>query len=119
MMPGMPPMPGLPGPGPTMPAAVPTNNQGSRTEGLVLASLMVKLGERAIPILGATSKEGQELLKFLGSFGKLISPPNSDVTSQELKLMGAEAPAVPNGPGNVVDINARLQKYGLSGGVAA
>ena len=112
-------MPGLPSPGPTMPAAVPTNNQGSRVKGLIMTSLAVKIMEQAVPLMGAASEEGQALLKSLTGLSKLVSTPSSDVTSQELKVMGAEAPAVPTGPGNVVDINARLQKYGLSGGVAA
>ena len=111
-------MPGLPRPGPTMPAAVATDNQGSRAKGLIMASLAVKVMEQAVPLFGAGSDEGQALLKSLTAMAKFVTPPSADVTQAELKLMGAQAPAAPSGPGNVVDIQSRLAKYGL-GGMAA
>lgn len=55
--------------GPT-PASAPTANQGQAAAGVAIIGVIVKLMERAIPLLGAGSEAGQALVKGLSSLSK-------------------------------------------------
>ena len=91
--------------------------------GMVMAGVAVKALERAVGLVGATSEEGQAILKALTGLAKLFPQPNTDVTRQEVKLLDAGAPAVPGGNGGppgspLVDIKDRLARFGLGGAAA-
>lgn len=116
--------PMVPGPGPTAPAGVATDNQGARMSGMVMAGVAVKALERAVALVGATTEEGQAILKALTGLSKVIGQPNTDVTRQEVKLLDTSAPAMSGASGGgppgapLVDIKDRLARFGLGGAAA-
>lgn len=71
-MPGQrPPMPSAPGP---TPGTMPTPNQGQHVAGLAMIGVIVKLMERAIPLLGAGSEAGRDLVKSLSNLSRHVPP---------------------------------------------
>lgn len=66
-----PPMPNAPGP---TPGTMPTPNQGQHVAGLAMIGVIVKLMERAIPLLGAGSEAGRDLVKSLSNLSRHVPP---------------------------------------------
>ena len=68
-----PPLGASPAPGPT-PGTMPTPNQGQHVAGLAMVGVIVKLMERAIPLLGAGSEAGRDLVKSLSNLSRHVPP---------------------------------------------
>lgn len=60
-------------PGPT-PGSMPTPNTGEHAMGAALIGVIVKMMERAIPLLGAGSEAGRDLVKSLSSLSRHVPP---------------------------------------------
>jgi hypothetical protein len=58
------------------PVSQPTPNRGQEAAGMARLSLIVKLMQETLPLIGATSEPGQALLKSLSSLSK-HAPPGS------------------------------------------
>lgn len=112
-----PPMP----PGSTGPATVRPDNQGMSTRGHAIVGLAVKLLEQAVPLLGVTGPEGQDVVKALGALGKRFGPGNGDLSRQEMKLMQERANPMgtPQNPQAMQQaIRSKLGAMGVGGGGA-
>src|SRR5262245_882574 len=114
-------------PGPTGPATMAPNKQGERLQGMIMANIGVTALTQALTKLGATSKEGEVILKALSGLTKRFQAPRStDLGNAEMKLMGAmQKPmgGMPGGggpsPANMArDRLASLGMAGMPGGAA-
>jgi hypothetical protein len=92
---GMPPgMPGQPPPGQppfgSSPATGPTQNLGSTASGMARISLILQLMEQTLPLVGATSEPGQDLLKSMQMLGKHIQPGSVSPAAEQNALASAQ-----------------------------
>lgn len=90
-----PPQAGAPGP---TPGTMPTPNQGQHVAGLAMIGVIVKLMERAIPLLGAGTEAGRDLVKSLSSLSRhvpagALSPGIENTAIERLALQNRQ-----NGP---------------------
>lgn len=58
----------------TSPATSPVPNRGLEAAGLARLSMIVRMLEEALPMLGSTSEIGQSVLKSISSLSKSIPP---------------------------------------------
>lgn len=81
------------------PASAPVANQGQNAAGVAMIGIIIKLMERAIPLLGSGSEAGQALVKGLSSLSKHapvggISPGIEAAELQKLQMQQRQhAPA--------------------------
>lgn len=91
-------MPGMAPSGPmggTAPATAMTPDRGGlRSRGLIMGSLALKLMERALPLLGAQSDEGQAFAKAIASLGRVIGAVSPDLAQAEVKMLGQQTGGV-------------------------
>lgn len=99
--PMMMPMPGGTGagpqtpPGPTGPATVAPQSNGLTMRGRILvAKAILPAMTQALSLLGATSPEGETLIKAMGLLSKSFGDASSDLGHQEIKMLASQAPAV-------------------------
>ena len=67
------PQPGQP-PFGSSPATGPTQNQGMMAAGMARLSLILRLAEETLPLLGSQSEPGQDLVKCIGIMAKHLQP---------------------------------------------
>lgn len=105
--------PALPGAGNTMPAAVPTNNLGTKSrvrQGIIaLSKAMLELIKQA----GPESEEGQVLIAALKATSKIAGDANPEMQKQEMQLLMNRPPS---GPPQAGDIKSKLAAMGLGQG---
>lgn len=93
-MPQAAPPPGTPPMGASQ-ATQPTQNQGFQAAGIQRLGLIVKLMEQTVPLLGAASEPGKDLLQALTRLSKhvppgAVSPASQQNTMQNLMMRQAQ-----------------------------
>ena len=56
------------------PATIPQPNRGNEAAGLARLGIIVRLMEETVPLIGASSEPGKELLRALSSLAKHVPP---------------------------------------------
>jgi len=82
---------------------VPTQNAGLQQQGRVWAGLGIQLLEKSLPLLGATSEEGQSVSAAIAKLGARFGKPPAEVGRAAVKQMAAALDPAPRQPDAQVD----------------
>lgn len=106
--------------GATAPATVAPDSAGMKMRGMVKVTMMLKMADEAIGLLGSQTKEGQELMQAVIKLRKTFGNASGDLQRSEMKLMNERAPQVdsPN-PQQGAAMAAKLKQQSMGMGSPA
>ena len=84
---------GQPAPMGASPMTGPTPNAGYKAAGLQKLGSALKQLEQLVPLFGATSEEGQAVMKALSSLGKFVPPGSVTPASESANMAQAQMKA--------------------------
>lgn len=108
-------LPPPPAPGPTMPAAVPTQNLGDQAKGAAVLQIAVKNLDQALALYPTGSEPWEAIVAAMKQLGKYAVPVSPQITAAELKLQGAQTPDVPPMLQAMAGAKDQLGAMGLGG----
>lgn len=112
---GAPPIDAMTPPGGTAPASVVPNRQGQKMAAMAACNLALKLLEEALPKLGSTSEEGQDVAAAIAKLGRRFARVEQGITQQEVKLMGETASPVGQPTPQNIKAFQQMVRSGLPG----